>query len=160
MTKDLEMTMILGVFLCALGASWSYSPVLVVAGLPILLSGFVFASYTCAESLSHPEGNDKVGYKVLCALGVLGVVAGACLGAHAIASFYDVLGRNQATQFGSDAALALFIGGIGAAAIAWGATRVGLSMPLPFWKLWLYWFSYTLAAMAMTLMRVARHAPF
>jgi len=160
MTARHKVAAVLGLLVVPLGASWSQTPILALAGLPLMLLGLFSAMFACAGQVAVGAGERKTLLAALAALAVLCVTISAGWGAHALASHYVNLNRQLPSRLIEDALVALLLGGTGATIIVWGLASIRHCLRQELWRIWLYWFAYTLLAMAITWFRGANGAPF
>ncbi len=160
MTVWHKASSVLGLLLVTLGASWASSPIIALAGVPLMILGMFFAMFACAGFASTGASERKPLVGVLAAMGVLGVAYGAICGAGAFATYYLNLGRQLPTSLGENVLIALLVGATGATVTVWALANIRKCLLQELWRVWLYWFAYTLLAMGITWFRGANGAPF
>ncbi|PAW75360.1 MAG: hypothetical protein B9S33_21695 [Pedosphaera sp. Tous-C6FEB] len=160
MTVRHKVAAVLGLLLVPLGASWSMTPILDLAGLPLLFLGLFTAIFACAGQVAVGASGRPFLMAALAAVGVLCVTFSAVLGAAAGASHYMNLNRHLPSLLAGEALGALLLGGTGATIIVWALASIRKCLLKELWRIWLYWFAYPLLALAMTWLRGANGAPF
>lgn len=155
-----KATSVLGLLFVSLGASLACSPIIALAGIPLMILGLFCGMFTCAGFATTRDSERKTLMGFLAALGVLGVAFAAMCGAGAFATYYRDLGRQLPASLGEGVLVTLLVGATSATVIVWALAGIRKCLLQELWCVWLYWFAYPLLAMVITWVRGANGAPF